>query len=290
MFKVVPDQLRISEGWVRCGQCDTVFDANAHLHPYAVQTNAVSSVKAAHEFEVVGSELQDTLAQDSRPEAPVDGGPKGDAEAQISKDDVPRVSASEPMLEVSDPALEPLPTPELLLEAKHSFLRRPARSSGVQSKFAGVLLGLLLPLLLVLLVLQVIVQERDRLAATEPGVKPYLDALCTALECQIAPLRQIESVVIDSSSFVNVRGDVYRLNFTLKNSGMIDVATPALELSLTDLQDQTLIRRVIVPSEFSALQSVIPAGAELNANLPISVKLLDRLEKYSGYRLRIFYP
>lgn len=32
MFKVVPDQLRISDGWVRCGQCDEVFDANAHLH------------------------------------------------------------------------------------------------------------------------------------------------------------------------------------------------------------------------------------------------------------------
>eukprot|EP01041_Mallomonas_annulata_P031861 gene31861-54246_t len=32
MFKVVPDQLRISDGWVRCGQCDEVFDANAHLY------------------------------------------------------------------------------------------------------------------------------------------------------------------------------------------------------------------------------------------------------------------
>jgi len=31
MFRVVPDQLRISEGWVRCGHCDEVFDANAHL-------------------------------------------------------------------------------------------------------------------------------------------------------------------------------------------------------------------------------------------------------------------
>ena len=31
MFKVVPDQLRISEGWVRCGHCAEVFDASAHL-------------------------------------------------------------------------------------------------------------------------------------------------------------------------------------------------------------------------------------------------------------------
>lgn len=31
MFKVVPDQLRVSEGWVRCGHCAEVFDAAAHM-------------------------------------------------------------------------------------------------------------------------------------------------------------------------------------------------------------------------------------------------------------------
>ncbi|WP_287925152.1 zinc-ribbon domain-containing protein, partial [Diaphorobacter sp.] len=30
-FRVVADQLRISEGWVRCGHCKEVFDASQHL-------------------------------------------------------------------------------------------------------------------------------------------------------------------------------------------------------------------------------------------------------------------
>ncbi|WP_296493030.1 zinc-ribbon domain-containing protein, partial [Rhodoferax sp.] len=30
-YKVVPDQLRISDGWVRCGQCGEVFDASQQL-------------------------------------------------------------------------------------------------------------------------------------------------------------------------------------------------------------------------------------------------------------------
>ena len=30
-FRVVPDQLRISDGWVRCGRCQEVFDAAAAL-------------------------------------------------------------------------------------------------------------------------------------------------------------------------------------------------------------------------------------------------------------------
>lgn len=30
-YRVVPDQLRISEGWVKCGQCGEIFDASKHL-------------------------------------------------------------------------------------------------------------------------------------------------------------------------------------------------------------------------------------------------------------------
>ncbi|HYP71820.1 MAG TPA: zinc-ribbon domain-containing protein, partial [Variovorax sp.] len=30
-FKVVRDQLRISDGWVRCGRCSEVFDATLDL-------------------------------------------------------------------------------------------------------------------------------------------------------------------------------------------------------------------------------------------------------------------
>ena len=34
-FKVVPDQLRISDGWVRCGRCSKVFDATVDLQEAA---------------------------------------------------------------------------------------------------------------------------------------------------------------------------------------------------------------------------------------------------------------
>ena len=31
IFRVVQDQLRVSEGWVRCGRCAEVFDAREQL-------------------------------------------------------------------------------------------------------------------------------------------------------------------------------------------------------------------------------------------------------------------
>ena len=32
VFKVIEDQLKVSEGWVRCGHCHSVFNALEGLH------------------------------------------------------------------------------------------------------------------------------------------------------------------------------------------------------------------------------------------------------------------
>ena len=38
MFQVETDQLKVSDGWVRCGHCDAVFDASAHFQIAPVPT------------------------------------------------------------------------------------------------------------------------------------------------------------------------------------------------------------------------------------------------------------
>ena len=43
LFKVVADQLRISDGWVRCGRCEEVFDASLYLQPPPVIPQATPS-------------------------------------------------------------------------------------------------------------------------------------------------------------------------------------------------------------------------------------------------------
>lgn len=42
-FRVVADQLRISEGWVRCGRCEEVFDASLQLLPPALDSKSEAS-------------------------------------------------------------------------------------------------------------------------------------------------------------------------------------------------------------------------------------------------------
>lgn len=150
---------------------------------------------------------------------------------------------------------------------------------------------LLISLLLCLgLALQLLVQERDRLAAVEPALKPWIEEVCAFMECTVQPLRQIEAVVIDSSSFNKIRSEVYRLNFTLKNTAVTELALPAIELSLTDVHDQPLLRRVFLPGELGFKSGVLPVAVESQASLTLGIKTNGSAERIAGYRVLAFYP
>ena len=51
MFQVETDQLKVSNGWVRCGQCDGVFDASAHFQvlPQAPAIDVAANPESLYE-------------------------------------------------------------------------------------------------------------------------------------------------------------------------------------------------------------------------------------------------
>ena len=321
MFKVVPDQLRISEGWVRCGQCDEVFDANAHLHselsvdeidePIATdkpgdESFLHASVTTSDEARDADAMMQiveatdqselphhDTFLEKSPQELSRLLGEGLDADdtlnlapgAQHSENTALAPEQLEPRYLQSEVPLHAVPD-----EPQLSFMRDAPLPVAKHRPWMRGLLWVTCLLLSCTLVFQVVMRERDRIAAMEPGVKPWLEWACELLACKVSPLHQIESVVIESSSFAKVRADVYRLNFTLKNTAMCQVATPSLELTLTDLQDQSVIRRVLEAGDFGAKQVAMDVGSELAVSLPVMVKLTGSAERVSGYRLLAFYP
>ncbi|MFH0132114.1 zinc-ribbon and DUF3426 domain-containing protein [Variovorax sp. VaC1] len=67
-FKVVRDQLRISDGWVRCGRCSHVFDATLDLHetPDGAPANASPPMQGGY---MPG--LVEPIGEEARAEAPV---------------------------------------------------------------------------------------------------------------------------------------------------------------------------------------------------------------------------
>jgi predicted Zn finger-like uncharacterized protein len=307
MFKVVPDQLRISEGWVRCGHCAEVFDATLHLHGEDALAGATPAVqpaqqpappaaKAASEPEAFASSLHTEVGDEAF--GPEDDSALLEAAAQslvehpldrpfeLRREDAGQDARPARPAESQQPEASP-PEPELddlsfVRQAQRkAFWRRPAMRAALVAAVIA---------LAVSFTLQVAVQGRDRLAAAQPGLRPWLARLCEPFRCTIRAPRQIEAIAIDNSSFSKLRPDAYRLNVTLKNQAPVEVAMPALELTLTDGQDQAVVRRVLMPAELATGAAVIPAASEWSSSLGLVVAANGTANRIAGYRLLAFYP
>ena len=283
MFRVVPDQLRVSEGWVRCGQCEEIFDASLHLLP----NQPVEAPIAPRQVDLTERSDEPAPSDDTEfleptiapPEAPDEWPlPLRESEApELAEDDLAEPEPEgEPEAELVAPPVSFLKT-----ENGYSFWGRTS------VLWAMGLLGLVL---LIGLALQVLVHERNRIVALEPSVKPWMQTLCDAMDCTLSPLRRIESIVIESSSFARVRGESHSLSFVLKNTSDIALAIPSMELTLTDAQDQVVTRRVFAPAELGATATVLLAGAEWSGAATIVVDTGSKTERVAGYRLLAFYP
>jgi hypothetical protein len=169
-----------------------------------------------------------------------------------------------------------------------SFVRQARRKAFWRRPFVRFGLALVVLLLATLLVLQAAYQERDRLASLQPQLRPALARMCELLQCTIAAPRQIDAIVIDSSGFNRLRGENYRLSFNVRNTARMRVATPSLELTLTDAQDQPLVRRVLSPAELGGDPSM-PPGTDWSGAAGVVVAP-GNAGQVAGYRLLAFYP
>lgn len=324
MFKVVADQLRISDGWVRCGKCEEIFDASANMvqadlpagveaandHPDTVPFESEPATAAAPESAVPAA----TPASDTRASAPAPLTPSAvvvGQEAPPSSSAPPTLDAAEPrggplpegsaygltaadrprLTDLASEARAPTPGPDTDAQAAElSFMRNAKKHTRWHRPVVRAFLMVACLLLMLGLALQLLLQERDRVVAIEPDLRPLVEEVCLLLDCRVEPLRQIESVVIDSSAFSKTKGDVYRLSLTLKNTAPIDLAMPAVELSLTDTLDRALVRRVFQPAELGIRSGVIPAASETQTTVELTVKPNGNGERVAGYRLLAFYP
>ncbi|MBK6009152.1 zinc-ribbon domain-containing protein [Ramlibacter ginsenosidimutans] len=327
MFRVVPDQLKISEGWVRCGHCSEVFDATAHLTDESVLGNLPEAKATTHAPLPPPSPPDDqATTPDTLQPRPADLYARPTAGAEDQADSRSTDPSDFFLADEADPALEPSPLdapfvfrrseitlsdlgPETGREGQAlsgdfdreededddedvpnvSFVRKARRQAWWTRPGVRLVLALLALVLGLLLALQVAWQDRDRLALAQPMLRPALQHMCDALHCTIGPPRQIDAILIDSSAFNRLRNDTYRLSFTLRNTAPTQVAAPAMELTITDSQDQTVVRRVLSPAELGSADGVIPAAGEWSRTVGVRVDP-GSAARVAGYRLLAFYP
>jgi Protein of unknown function (DUF3426) len=139
---------------------------------------------------------------------------------------------------------------------------------------------------------QVVYHERDRLASVDLRAREALQQACAPLGCEIKAFRQIESISVESSSFNKTKGDAYLLSFVVINSADIQLAKPAIELTLTDSQDLPVLRRVLLPQDLDPLGGLLSPHGEWVGRHGLSLGSVgaEAESRITGYRLLAFYP
>jgi hypothetical protein len=134
---------------------------------------------------------------------------------------------------------------------------------------------------------------RAQIAAHYPVTRPVLERFCALLQCEVGLPKAAGQLVIEASDLQALdanQPNLIQLSATVRNRASIDVAFPAIEVTLTDAQDNPLARRVLLPEQYLARGPDSRTG--LRAGEEFSVKLtLDTTElRPVGYRLYLFYP
>ncbi|MDO9112682.1 MAG: zinc-ribbon and DUF3426 domain-containing protein [Polaromonas sp.] len=326
VFRVVPDQLRVSEGWVRCGRCAEVFNAAEAL--LDLETGApladrdTQPPRAMAQF----SSRRPTAPPPAPPLASPPPAPRRDAEL-ASPADFERFVApppAEPPPAAAPPPAQGMPVVDesasrFADDAADEITPRPDATAGEASPAptdipaqAGALsaptplfvrqaeraarwrqprvrAALLVTGVLATLALaaQVAFEYRDLAAARFTSARPSLEQACAWLGCTVGPAHVIESLVVESSGLVRVeKSDVYKLSVALRNRAGLEVALPAVELSLTDGQGKLVARRVMPMAELGVNQATLAAGRELSLNATLQAATAQ----VAGYTIELFYP
>lgn len=361
VFRVVQDQLKVSEGWVRCGRCGEVFNALEGLFDLerstapqlatrsaspesggtgtsvsgqvpldaapaplvrpldadqdddgaAPQTRATAAgspdsevdllLEPAEEHESTPGELFDALIESrpslfgldsagSQPPSTADKESTGgfaDARFHTQSSTVGDTSGGDgestsaaPETALAGPAREEAPPTA-------AFLRDAERAARWQHPATRATLALIALALASALVAQVALHFRDRLVAGFPALAGPVQRLCLAAGCSIGPPLQIDAVRVESSGLTeSANGGGYRLSLTLRNRARHAVATPSIDLKLTDSNGQLVARRVIDPREFGANSTTLAPSTD--TTLQASLSAGDA--RIAGYAVELFYP
>ena len=321
------DQLRISQGWVRCGLCQEVFDATGNFVPEPYEVSAAdqgveqisSEAKPSHD-EPDGVAPQEDGGSGETVETAESQVPVSSAVVEDGGTGAESASATGEAESVElrvDPGTSPGPMADMQAETPE-----PGQCVAAEGEDAGAAISngdaaepgnaepgfvrvarrkafwrrpvvrcaLVLACLFAALGLggQYAWHCRDALAAKNPTLQPLLQSMCHALGCELQARKAIADIVISSSGFRQLPGQQgYQWSLSLENRSDAPVAMPAVELTLNDEQDRPVLRKVI---DLRALGAPVQleARGEWSVAVPMQVQGLNG--PVAGYRALVFYP
>ena len=286
VFRVVVDQLKLRGGLVRCGDCGQVFDAIGTL--IYVDEATIAAAQEVPPLTLIGSPPESEAGAPS---------PATDERDATPSPDLNTLALFE---EPRSAAIDAAAVPAAAVVPHEAAAARPDEPAFLQEgaspprRRISVALVLAVLIAAMLLVLQLIVGFRAELLARWPGTRPALAALCVPFQCTAGWPTRADLLAVVSSELLAIPGTTaLELTAVVRNRGGFRVALPAIEVTLTDIQNRIVARRIFAPADYlaSAGESaeVLDAGLAAGADYTIKLVFEARGIRASGFVVYPFY-
>lgn len=201
-----------------------------------------------------------------------------------------RVKAASPHIDEAPKPPPPPPKPTPKPDIDEPEFVRSTRQREASSKTTRIALAVGSVLLLIALVVQAAVSFRDVLAARHPGLRPALVSTCALFGCSVNLPARPEQLVIETGELITLGGNAYTFSTVLRNQGDMALAWPSLELTLNDLDDKPLVRRVFAPRDYAGAAAAAPTGFAARGEQQVRIHFRLEGAEPSGYHIAVFYP
>jgi predicted Zn finger-like uncharacterized protein len=289
-FMLNDEHIKAYDGDVQCGNCEHIFNTKDRL------TELPADVHSTSEYH----DRLEAAKSNSTPEPPVkevlnvvlDAVPSlSDLDSNpMSLDDAGHVFANHdgaPFIgdvrntTIGDKINAPIVIEDLTV---HS----PTLPNKTKSSIVWPLLAFLL---LITAGLQSVYYLRDKIASEYPQMKPLLVKTCAALKCEIRLPKNLALLTIDGSDMQENEHyqDVINFSSVIINSAHYAQALPNIELTITDLDDKPLVKRLVLPKEYLEANADLAAGIAAHQELPIKLKINVNKLPAAGYRVLLAY-
>jgi len=272
-FIVKKEQLSAFDGQVRCGNCQHVFNASEHIikpsrpkkssskkpkaHPASEPTPPVALADVEHIEISSPTHLQDAFYEDI---------------AQEIKLETPASVARQSPSVVQDLSID-------------SRLQKHARKSFGWGYFLASLA------LLLALVTQLVYFYRTDISARYPQTKPWLALACQHAGCRVGLPKSIDLLTIDDSDIQEhlTHQGVLVFSSTLVNHAPYVQAYPNIELTLTNTDDEPILRRTLRADDYLDKSVKLDDGMPPNHELHLKLNIHPGDVPVAGYRVGLTY-
>lgn len=283
-FLLNDELIKAHRGKVQCGSCEHVFNAKNRLTEVADDVTSADEYQAGleenveiHEEPTLFDDLDAiTTTSTETPNFAESGEIPAENNINLETDTAKPIEASK-TLESNAPSIIDDFTKSL----------EPPKSA----KKHTLLFSCIAILLALMAAMQVIYHSRVQIAAEYPQFKPILLKSCALVNCSIDLPKHLDLITIGDSDMQE--DDRYQsvINFSssLKNNASFPQSYPNIELTLTDAEDNIVIKKLIPPESYLTDQKKIKVGLAANEVSAIKLALHVKDASVAGYRILLVY-